>query len=210
MHTFLLSAENWYLVCFGVGLVLSVLACVGGFGHLQLGHFQLGHFHGGHFPPGHAHAGHLHAQASGHDSSLSPLNGFTLLAFLCWFGGAGYLLRRFSPLWGAGVFALAVISGLVGAGIIFWFLARVLLPHERVLSAEDTEMTGVLARVSSPIREGGTGEIAYSQCGARRAAAARSDAGAPIERDVEVVVLRYERGIAYVRPWSELEGPPPT
>ena len=109
-----------------------------------------------------------------------------------------------------GVFALAVLSGLAGAGIIFWFLARVLLPHERVLSAEDTEMTGVLARVSSPIREGGTGEIAYSQGGARRAAAARSDAGAPIGRDVEVVVLRYERGIAYVRPWSELEGPPPT
>jgi hypothetical protein len=212
MHTFLLSAESWYLVCFGVGLVLSVLACVGGFGHLQLGHLHLGHFHGGHFHLGHAHAGHLHGhapQASGHDTSLSPLNGFTLLAFLCWFGGAGYLLRRFSPLWGAGVFALALVSGLVGAGIIFWFLARVLLPRERVLLAEDTEMTGVLARVSSPIREGGTGEIAYSQGGARRAAAARSDAGAPIERDVEVVVLRYERGVAYVRPWSELEGPPP-
>jgi hypothetical protein len=207
MHTFLLSGEDWYLVCFGVGLVLSVLACVGGFGHLQLGHF-----HGGHFHLGHAHAGHLHGHsphASGHDASLSPLNGFTLLAFLCWFGGAGYLLRRFSPLWGAGVFALALVSGLVGAGIIFWFLARVLLPRERVLLAEDTEMTGVLARVSSPIREGGTGEIAYSQGGARRAAAARSDAGAPIERDVEVVVLRYERGVAYVRPWSELEGPPP-
>jgi hypothetical protein len=146
----------------------------------------------------------------GHDSSLSPLNGFTLLAFLCWFGGAGYLLCRFSSLWGAGVFALAVLSGLAGAGIIFWFLARVLLPRERVLLTEDTEMTGVLARVSSPIREGGTGEIAYSQGGARRAAAARSDAGAPIERDVEVVVLRYERGIAYVRPWAELEGPPVT
>jgi len=209
MHTFLLSAENWYLVCFGVGLVLSVLACVGGFGHLQFGHLHFGHFHGGHFHLGHVHPGHLHAQAGGHDTNLSPLNGFTLLAFLCWFGGAGYLLRRFSPLWGAGVFALAVVSGLVGAGIIFWFLARVLLPSERVLLAEDTEMTGVLARVSSPIRHGGTGEIAYSQGGARRAAAARSDAGAPIERDVEVVVLRYERGVAYVRPWSELEGPPP-
>jgi hypothetical protein len=210
MHTLLLSAENWYLVCFGVGLVLSVLAFVGGFGHLQLGHLHLGHFHGGHFHLGHAHAGHGPAsQASGHDSSLSPLNGFTLLAFLCWFGGAGYLLRRFSPLWGAGVFALAVVSGLVGAGIIFWFLARVLLPSERALLAEDPEMAGVLARVSSPIREGGTGEIAYSQGGARRAAAARSDAGASIERDVEVIVLRYERGIAYVRPWAELEGPPP-
>jgi hypothetical protein len=207
MHTFLLSAENWYLICFGVGLVLSGLAFVGGFGHLQFGHLHLGHFH-----LGHAHAGHLHTHAphGGHDSSLSPLNGFTLLAFLCWFGGVGYLLRRFSSLWGMGVFALAVLSGLAGAGIIFWFLARVLLPRERVLLAEDTEMTGVLARVSSPIREGGTGEIAYSQGGARRAAAARSDAGAPIERDVEVVVLRYERGIAYVRPWSELEGPPVT
>jgi hypothetical protein len=205
MHTFLLSAENWYLVCFGIGLALSVLTFFGGFGHLQIGHF-----HGGHFHLAHTHAGHVHTHASGHDTGLSPLNGFTFMAFLCWFGGTGYLLCRFSPLWAVGVFAVAIISGLAGAAIIFWFLARVLLPRERVLTAEDTEMTGVLARISSPIREGGTGEIAYSQGGARRAAAARSDAGAAIARDVEVVVLRYERGIAYVRPWSELEGPPAT
>lgn len=204
MHTFLLSAEDWYLVCFGVGLVLSVLAFAGGFGHLHIGNV-----HGGHFHLGHAQAGHVHApHAGGHDTGLSPFNGFTLVAFLCWFGGAGYLLRRFTGVWGLGVFAMAVISGLVGAAIIFWFLAHVLLPHERVLTAEDTEMTGVLARVSSPIREGGTGEIAYLQGGAHRAAAARSDAGPAIARDVEVVVLRYERGIAYVRAWSELEGPP--
>jgi hypothetical protein len=205
MHTFLLSAENWYLVCFGVGLALSVLTFFGGVGHLQLGHF-----HGGHFHLAHTHAGHLHTHAGGHETGLSPLNGFTFMAFLCWFGGTGYLLCRFSPLWGVGVFAVAVISGLAGAAIIFWFLARVLLPRERVLTTEDTEMTGVLARVSSPIREGGTGEIAYSQGGARRAAAARSDVGSAIARDVEVVVLRYERGIAYVRPWSELEGPTAT
>jgi membrane protein implicated in regulation of membrane protease activity len=206
MHTFLLSAENWYLVCFGVGLVLSLLTFFGGFGHLHIGHLHSGHLHLAHSHAGHAHA---HApRASGHDASISPLNGFTLMAFLCWFGGTGYLLRRFTGVLGLGVFAIAVISGLAGAAVIFWFLARVLLPSERVLTAEETEMTGVLARVSSPIREGGTGEIAYSQGGAHRAAAARSDAGAAIPRDVEVVVLRYERGIAYVRPWSELEGPP--
>ena len=206
MHTFLLSAENWYLVCFGVGLVLSVAAFASGFGHLSLGHF-----HGGHFHLGHAHTGHLHApggSAQHAQSSLSPLNGFTLLAFLCWFGGAGYLLRRFTGVWGLGVFGLAVVSGLAGAAIIFWFLARVMLPRERVLSMEDSEMTGVLARVSSAIRDGGVGEIAYTQGGARRASAARSDAGAAIERDTEVVVLRYERGVAYVRPWEELEGQP--
>ena len=199
-----MHAQDWYLVCFGVGFVLALLTFFGGFGHLQFGHF-----HGGHFHLGHPHAGHLHTHApGGHDSSLSPINGFTLMAFLCWFGGTGYLLRRFTGVLGLSVFAIAVLSGLAGAAIIFWFLARVLLPRERVLTPEDTEITGVLARVSSPIREGGTGEIAYSQGGARRAAAARSDAGAPIARDVEVVVLRYERGIAYVRAWSELEGPP--
>lgn len=203
MHTFLLSAEDWYLVCFGVGLALSLLTFFGGFGHL---HF--GHLHGGHLHLGHSHAGHA-PRPVGPDASISPLNGFTLMAFLCWFGGTGYLLSRFTGVLGLGIFAIAVISGIAGAAIIFWFLARVLLPSERVLTTEDTEITGVLARVSSPIREGGTGEIAYSQGGARRAAAARSDAGAPIARDVEVVVLRYERGIAYVRPWSELEGPPP-
>ncbi len=195
-----MHAQDWYLVCFGVGFVLALLTFFGGFGHL---HF--GHFHGGHF-----HLGHSHTHASGgHDSSLSPINGFTLMAFLCWFGGTGYLLRRFTGVLGLSVFAIAILSGLAGAAVIFWFLARVLLPRERVLTPEDTEITGVLARVSSPIREGGTGEIAYSQGGAHRAAAARSDAGVPIARDVEVVVLRYERGIAYVRAWSELEGPPP-
>jgi hypothetical protein len=206
MHTFLLSAESWYLVCFGLGLVLSILTFFGGFGHLHIGHF-----HGGHFHLGHAHASHAHAPATrAHDTGLSPINGFTLMGFLCWFGGTGYLLCRFSPFWGVGIFGVSVISGLAGAAIIFWFLARVLLPSERVLTADETEMTGVLARVSSTIREGGTGEIAYSQGGARRAAAARSDAGVAIARDVEVVVLRYERGVAYVRPWSELEGPPVT
>ena len=60
MHTFLLSAENWYLVCFGVGLVLSVLAFVGGFGHLQFGHLHLGHIHAGH-----AHGGHLRRRVDG-------------------------------------------------------------------------------------------------------------------------------------------------
>lgn len=200
-----MHAQDWYLVCFGVGLALSLVTFFGGFGHLHIGHI-----HGGHFYLGHGHAGHMHAHSPGaHDNGISPLNGFTLMGFLCWFGGTGYLLHRFTGILGLGVFAVALISGLAGAAIIFWFLARVLLPRERELTAEDTEITGMLARVSSTIRQDGTGEISYSQGGARRAAAARSDAGGPIDRDTEVVVLRYERGIAYVRPWTELEGPPP-
>jgi hypothetical protein len=203
MHTALLTSEDWYLVCFGVGLVLSLLSFATGAGHLQIPHLHMPHLHAAH-----GHTPHVHTHAGTH-GAMSPFNGFTLLAFLCWFGGTGYLLHHHTGLVGFGVFLLSALSGLFGASIVFTFLTRVLMPHEHVLTDEDSDMTGVLARVSSPIREGGTGEIAYSQEGSRRAAAARSDGGAPIARDVEVVVLRYERGIAYVRPWSELEGPPP-
>ncbi len=54
------------------------------------------------------------------------------------------------------------------------------------------------------MRENGTGEMIFSQDGVRRAASARSEDGRPIAKGVEVVVTRYERGIAYVRPWEEI------
>ena len=67
-------------------------------------------------------------------------------------------------------------------------------------------MVGVLGRLSMPIREGGTGELIYSQAGTRRVCGARSEDGAAISKGTEVVVTRYEQGIAYVRRWSELSG----
>ena len=88
--------------------------------------------------------------------------------------------------------------------MLFRSLARVLMPHERELTAEDTEMTGVVGRVSGTIREEGIGEIQFTQNGARRFSPARSEGGGPIAKDVEVVVMRYERGVAYVRRWDDL------
>src|SRR5271170_3951338 len=167
-----MSWEMFYLICFGVGLALTVVSLAGGF-HPHL-HFGL---HRG------VHIGHAHATGS---HGVSPVNGFTLTAFLCWFGGAGYLLERY--------------GGFVTPAIL------VLAPHDKALTAEETEMTGVIGRVSGTIRGDGTGEILYSQNGARRCSPARSDNGHPIARDMEVVVMRYERGVAYVRRWDEVSG----
>jgi hypothetical protein len=64
----------------------------------------------------------------------------------------------------------------------------------------------VLGHITSPVREGGTGEMIFLRDGARSSAAARSESGAPIARGTEVVVTRFERGIAYVRPWEEIAG----
>ena len=67
-------------------------------------------------------------------------------------------------------------------------------------------MVGVLGTVSSALRAGGTGEMIFSRNGARYCAAIRSQGGNVIERGVEVVVLDYRDGIAFVRPWEELNG----
>jgi hypothetical protein len=48
--------------------------------------------------------------------------------------------------------------------------------------------------------------MVFSQEGVRKAAAIRSEDGRPIEKGVEVVVTRFEKGVAYVRRWDELSG----
>ena len=185
---------TFYLICFVLGLALSLLAAFSGLGRLHVGH--IGHTHIGHA----AHPGHGPTH-----SSLSAFNGFTIPAFLCWFGGAGYLLEDYSSIITPFVLILAAIAGLIGATILYAVLFKFLLPRERVLLPEDTRMEGVLARVSGEIRtNGAVGEILFSQTGARRSAAARSEDGLPIPRGTEVVVLHYERGIATIRPLHEL------
>jgi hypothetical protein len=87
---------------------------------------------------------------------------------------------------------------------VFWFLVKVLLKHEKDLDPADYDMVGVLGKVSSTVRPGGTGEMIFSQHGVRRAAGIRSENGEAIPRGIEVVVTRYEKGVAYVRPWEEL------
>lgn len=190
--------ETFYATCFVIGLLLSVFSFLAGALHL-------------HFPRGmHVHAGGLHAhghgaghqQRGGRDASF--FNFGTMTAFLAWFGGTGYLLTRFSGLLVWLAFTLATLSGLAGSAVVFWFLFKVLLAHEKDLNPADYEMVGVLGRVSSTIREGGIGEMIFSQEGARRAANARSETGKPIARGTEVVVTQYEGGIAFVRPWDEI------
>jgi hypothetical protein len=186
--------EGFYLFCFALGLCLSAIAFVGGFSH-----FHIGHFH-------HAHVSHAGTGHGANSNSISPINGFTLVIFLCWFGGAGYLLERYGGFVVPMVLLLSTIAGIVGASALFWFMAHVVAPHEHALTAEETATIGMVGRVSGAIRDHGTGEILFSQNGSRRFAAARSENGLPIPRDTEVVVMRYEQGIAWVRRWDEVAG----
>jgi hypothetical protein len=201
--------ETFYLVCFLVGLLLSVLSLLGGLGHFG-GHVHLPHMpHAGHIPhvphvvTGASHPVHAGGSSGEGGASVPWWNAFSIMIFLCWFGAAGYLLTRYGGFVAGIVLVLASICGIVGGAILFLFLTKVMMPHERELTADDTPVVGVLGRVSSPIRNGGTGEIVYQQMGAVMSAAARSEDGNAIEKEEEVYVIRYERGIAYVRRWEE-------
>ncbi|HWX75845.1 MAG TPA: NfeD family protein [Candidatus Acidoferrales bacterium] len=188
--------SDFYLICFALGFILSLLSFLGS-AHLHLPHID---FHIG----GHAHAPH----AGGGAGEITPINFGTVSAFLAWFGGAGYLLTRFYSFWFLIAFGLACLSGLVGAALIFFFLAKVLIQKDEELNPADYDMVGVLGTVSSGIRPSGTGELIFLQAGTRRATPARSEDGLEIDKGTEVVVTRYERGIAYVRPWEELTNSP--
>ena len=66
-------------------------------------------------------------------------------------------------------------------------------------------MIGVLGRVSSTVRRRrhGRNDLFAERSPASRAGI-RSENGQPIAKGAEVVVTRYEKGIAYVRPWEEM------
>jgi membrane protein implicated in regulation of membrane protease activity len=187
--------SDFYLFFFLVGFSLSVISFLAGAGHIHLPFkwhlpFHLGH-HGGGFHRG------------GVSAHISWFNASTIMAFLAWFGGTGYLLTRHSNLLALASLGISILAGLFAAWIVFRFMAKLMQTTDPPMSSEDHRVEGSLGTLSMPIRENGTGEIIFSLGGVRRCAGARTDDGEPIERGTEVVIERYEKGIAYVKKWEE-------
>src|ERR1700726_3508404 len=128
----------FFLVCFLVGTALTVISLAGGVSHVSL-------------PGGHAlhfgHVGHVHP---GHGSEdASPLNVGSLLAFLAWFGGAGYLLRTLSPLAIILVLFLSIVIGLAGVTLLVLFLFKVLIPAQTFVDPERYRLDGTPGRITA-------------------------------------------------------------
>jgi len=196
---------NWqafYLGCFGVGLVFSLVSFLSGALHLHLPVKWQIHVKGGHsgaIRSGTATRGEVH-----HAATHFPLfNSASLMVFLAWFGGVGFLLTIHARLWFLTVLVLASLAGLSGAAIVATFMVKVLDNPDAALEPMDFQMVGAIGKVNIAIRPGGTGEILYVQGGTRRSAGARSEDGSSLEKGAEVVVTRFDRGIAYVRLWDE-------
>lgn len=197
---------NWadfYFLCFVIGFALSLVSFLAGVFDLHI--------------PGLEHHGHVHVNHVAHTHVLggqadlpgiSPFNMSSAMAFLCWFGGAGYLLTTVWKVWSVAALLLSSAAGLFGGMVVFLFLAKVLMRRDHSMHDSDYDPIGVLGRVSISIRPGGTGEIVFAQEGVRQTCAARCEDAASVPKGTEVVITRYEKGVAYVRRWDELAEEP--
>lgn len=187
--------SDFYLLCFIVGFSLSVLSFVAGAVHIHLP-FKM------HLP---FHAAH-HGGASGGSKASAHipwLNMSTLLAFLAWFGGTGYILSTRSHLVALASLGFAMLAGLIAGWLVFKFMLKLMRGGDSEMNEADYRIEGSVGSISVPIREHGTGEVIFSLGGVRRGAGARCEDGTTIEKGAEVVIEKYEKGIAYVRRWEE-------
>jgi membrane protein implicated in regulation of membrane protease activity len=194
-----MSWSDFYLLCFLIGFSLSAISFLAGALHLHLPFkmhlpFHLAH-HGGAVGKGGA-----IAKGGAH---LSWFNAATVLAFLAWFGGTGYLLTSHSILVGAACLGVAVAAGLLAGWLVYRFMYVLVRNTDAHMNEWDYRHEGSVGTVSITIPAQGTGEVIFEQHGIRRSAGARSDDASPIERGAEVVISRYEKGIAYVKKWDE-------
>ncbi len=186
-----------YLFLFAFGLIFSVASLVLGAGGDDL--LDLGGGEG-------AEAG---GSGDGQSGGPSPFSISTAMIFLTWFGAAGYILRAYYGSAAALSFLVATVAGLVGGWLVYLFLARVLWRHQTELNPADYQVVGAVGRISSSIRSGGTGEVIYLLDGKQRVDGARSADGSGLPLGVEVIITRYEGGLAYVEPlasWAARRG----
>lgn len=185
------TVAGLYLGCFLIGTLLVILTAVSGLGD------------GDHSAGIGEHGADLGDHGVGlgdHHGGPSPFNLQTLLAFVTFFGGVGYALRLAGTTGPLGLIG-AIIGGLVGGALVFFVLVRFLYGQQTpFLRDADYALPGTIARVSSSIGQGGTGEIIFSKGGRQRVEGARGLDGVAIERGREVVILKYDRGIAEVEP----------
>lgn len=218
-----------FITCFLVGFgFFLITALLGGLTHghsvghagAHHGNLHIGHTatHATSHGPVHAHT-HASGQSAGQGrgspnvanqatqnwaaSLFAVVNPTTVGVFLLGFGFFGYLFHNTTHLVAALSLALGGGSGLILAALLLVLLSRIFASSEGSTIQDVSDRTGLLGKVSITIQENNIGQIIYvSPGGMRKSIPARSIDGRRIERDQEVVVVNYTKGVAEVDTWE--------
>src|SRR5260370_13767678 len=106
--------SDFYLLCFFVGFLFSVLSFLGGATHIHLPARFHWPFHFGHHAGGMAGRGTMHARGG-----LSWFNAMTIMTFLAWFGGVWFFLLPPFPRGAVGWFGISTFSPVLFPRVVF-------------------------------------------------------------------------------------------
>jgi hypothetical protein len=217
-----------FIGCFVFGVLFFVItALLGNLGqahdstHIAAHHVAI---HAG------EHMGGTHAHAGGHAASHDPVHASThtegtigaandiqaavqsvlayinitsIVLFLFGFGFFGYILHNTTGLLLPFTLIFAGAGGLVIAALLLVLLSRLFGDSEGETVQDVSDRTGIVGKVSMTIQENSLGEVIYiSPGGMRKSIPARSIDGRRLERDQEVVIINYQRGVAEVDTWD--------
>ncbi|MBI3415039.1 MAG: NfeD family protein [Verrucomicrobia bacterium] len=174
--------ETIYLICFGVGLLFTIISAFGA--HLFGGHDVHA---GGVGAGGHADAGFDHGGMPG----MSPISPTSIASFITAFGGLGLVFSNIDATKNVFISApLAFAGALVIAAGILWLFNQAFRRTQSSSESHVASLVGQTATIITPIPENGVGEIAYVQTGTRYTAAARAENGAAIPAGQTVKITR--------------------
>src|SRR4051812_14900779 len=132
-----------YSVCFGVGLLFTILSAI--MGHL----FGGGHdAHAGDIGTGgHAEAGYEHVGMPG----LAPFSPTTISCFLTAMGGFGMIFSRIEATRSVWISApLAILGGLLVAAAVIWLFGTIFYHTQSSSAGRVQELTGKGATIITP------------------------------------------------------------
>ena len=222
-----------FIACFLFGLLFLIgSALLGNLGHGGGSHAASHQFNlhvGGHASTAHtighvsgthvashgaatpAHTAHAvstnHAANQGNQGDNLGLFGYvnptSIVLFLLGFGFFGYVFHNTAHLILPLTLAFAGVSGIIIAVLLLLMLSRVFGDSEGETVQDVSDRTGLLGKVSIPIKENSLGGIIYiSPGGMRKSIPAKSVDGRHLERGQEVVVINYQNGVAEVDTWE--------
>lgn len=162
--------------------------------------------HGGMHSVAHGTSHHAHGGQGNNGENFSLfaiINPLTIALFLIGFGFFGFVFHATSALALPAIFLIAGIGGLIITVLILALLSRIFGNAEAATVQDVSDRTGLLGKVNVTIPQDSIGEIIYiSPGGMRKSIPARSVNGQRLERDQEVVVVNYHRGVAEVDTWD--------
>ena len=180
-----------YVICFGVGLIFTVISAVAGHA------FGGGDHDADVGTGGHAEAGFDHTGMPGM-SFFSPT---VIASFITGFGAFGMIFSKISATSNGWISApLAMLCGVGVAGGVFLMFNKLFSKTQSSSESRVGTLVGVMATVLTPIPQSGMGEIAYVQGGSRYTAPARSETGAAVPAGGTVKINRIVGTQFYVVP----------